>query len=412
MSCRVIQMDIQDYLKKQRGRLRQQTQRVKDSRVFDYSYVPEQPLIRPQTKAVLDALLRFDLTGVPTNLLILGSRGSGKTLTLKHLCQMLPGQTALVMHYVNCRHHNTSHRILAEALGGRCQGMSLGSLYERFIESHRGKRLVLVLDEVDLMSAKDKRREVLYLLSRAETPVMLILLSNHHGIADQLDASTRSSLQLSTLHFPNYNPVQITEILRTRAEQGLTEWQHEYLTEIAARTVNQTHADARVAIKTLYVLITRTYEPPGALEGPPRDDATDDTVDSEKNTSPKHKNSRESAPEPSLLSPVEAAFEYARRDILLAMVNDLNNALLLILWAVVTGSSSLAKDVFERYSRFSRERHEPPFSYVHYYASLAYLQSCGLVALVSTKLGRAYTNRVVPTFDGRVVEPVVETRFA
>jgi len=390
-------MDIQAYLTTQRDRLRRQSRGVKDYRVFDFAYVPDEPMIRPEAKPVIDALLRFDLTGVPSNLLVLGSRGSGKTLTLKHLCGLLPEQTSLQMHYVNCRHHNTSHRILAHLLGGRCTGLSLGELYERFIAAHAGQRLCLVLDEVDLMSPKDKRRELLYLLSRAETPVMMILLSNNHKVTDQLDAATRSSLQLNSMLFRNYTPEQIGSILLARAEQGLKSWDDAALSQIAARTVRLTHADARVAIKTLF------YLTPGMGVG---------------GIASKHENSRSSdGMEDPVSGPldtagrVELAFESARRDIVLDMINDLNDALLLILRAVVIGTSRLAKDTYQRYCRFSKEASEPPFSYVHYYASLAYLQSCGLVALTATKLGRAYTNRVEPTFDGQVVEPIVRLRF-
>lgn len=310
-------MDIQAYLTTQRDRLRRQSRGVKDYRVFDFAYVPDEPMIRPEAKPVIDALLRFDLTGVPSNLLVLGSRGSGKTLTLKHLCGLLPEQTSLQMHYVK--------------------------------------------------------------------------------VTDQLDAATRSSLQLTSMLFRNYTPVQIGSILLARAEQGLKSWDEAALSQIAARTVRLTHADARVAIKTLF------YLTPGmGVDG----------------IGSKHKNSRSSdvmgypvSPPLDTATRVELAFESARRDIVLDMINDLNDALLLILRAVVNGTSRLAKDTYQRYCRFSKEASEPPFSYVHYYASLAYLQSCGLVALTATKLGRAYTNRVEPTFDGQVVEPIVKLRF-
>jgi Cdc6-like AAA superfamily ATPase len=401
-------MNIQDYMTRQRGLIERQSRYVKAYRVFDFSYVPSQPMIRPETKQLVDDLLRFELTGVPSNALILGSRGSGKTLTLKHLCEVMPRQSSLVMRYVNCRHHNTSHRILAHLLGGRCQGLSLGELYERFIDAHAEQRLCLVLDEVDLMSPKDRRREVLYLLSRSETPVMLILLSNNHKVTDQLDAATRSSLQLTTLLFRNYTPDQIESILQARAEAGLRVWDAGSLKQIAALTVRLTHADTRVAIKTLFYLVTRNNpiqaeeveaSEPGKQVNP-RESARELTEPESQNT----------AAIPGEAAIVEA-FESARHDIVQDMVQDLSDALLLILRAVVNGESRLAKDTYARYCRFSKEMHEPPFSYVHYYASLAYLQSCGLVALISTKTGRAYTNRVEATFDGKVVEPIVKARF-
>lgn len=414
-------MNIQTYLNTQRDRLRQQSREVKDYRVFDFAYVPAQPMIRPEARPVVDALLRFDLTGVPSNLLVLGSRGSGKTLTLKHICAVIPPETSLVMHYVNCRHHNTSHRILSHLLGGRCTGLSLGELYERFVSEHAGQRLCLVLDEVDLMSPKDRRRELLYLLSRAETPVMMILLSNNHKVTDQLDAATRSSLQLTSMLFRNYSPEQIDSILQARAQEGLKSWDPAALKQIAARTVRLTHADARVAIKTLFYLTPGMCPAPGMAPAPGSEpgmcsgDAFAIEADGQDAHAIKLKNSRSSGDMTDHVADtaarVEHAFESARRDIVLDMINDLNDALLLILRAVVNGSSRLAKDTFQRYCRFSKEVSEPPFSYVHYYASLAYLQSCGLVALTATKLGRAYTNRVEPTFDGGVVEPIVKLRF-
>ncbi len=85
------------------------------------------------------------------------------------------------------------------------------------------RKTVLVLDEVDLMSPKDKRREILYLLSRSEQPYMIIMLSNSPHVLKQLDAATRSSLQPMPLHFRNYDAQQLQEILTDRARRGLHE---------------------------------------------------------------------------------------------------------------------------------------------------------------------------------------------
>jgi hypothetical protein len=48
---------------------------------------------------------------------------------------------------------------------------------------------------------------------------------------------------------------------------------------------------------------------------------------------------------------------------------------------------------------------------MHFYSNLSYLQSVGLVVLVSTKTDRAYTNRVLPTFDTNVAEQIFKLRF-
>ena len=54
---------------------------------------------------------------------------------------------------------------------------------------------------------------------------------------------------------------------------------------------------------------------------------------------------------------------------------------------------------------------EEPFSYVYFYSNLSYLQSIGLILLLSTKVGRTYTNRIQPLFDLEPLEAAWQTRF-
>jgi len=361
-------MDIASYLQKQKAELGKQTKKVRDFSVFDFSYIPEQPVIRDECRELINEFLRFDLSGIGTHMAIVGSRGSGKTLMLKHLQQVVPKQTDLDFVYANCRHYNTSFKILAHLLGEKPRGASLPEYYEQFLARRRGKTVV-VLDEVDLMSPKDKNREILYLLSRSEHPFMVVMLSNSPHVLKQLDAATRSSLQPMPLHFRNYDAGQIQNILRQRAKLGLREWDDGMLAEIAALTTRMTNADARVAIKTLKYAATG-----------PHDD-------------------------------VKSCFERARRDIVIDMVNDLSDANLMILRAAATSKSDLAKETYKRYCHFSRTHQEKPFSYVYFYANLSYLQSVGLVALVATKVGRTYTNRVLLTVDTNTVDQLAQLRF-
>lgn len=361
-------MNVAAYLRRQKQRLGQGARHVKDFSVFDFNYVPDQPLMRDECTRLIDALLRFDITGVPTHQAVIGSRGSGKTLTLKYLQRIIPGQTGLTFGYANCRHHNTSFKILAHLLEHNVAGASLTELYQRFVYTWPAKTVV-VLDEVDLMSPKDPRREILYLLSRSDKPFLLVLLSNSPHLVRQLDAATRSSLQPELVHFRNYNAEQIRRILRDRASRGLRRWDDGRLSEIAALTVRQTNADARVAIKTLYYLSC------------------------------------------GMTGEVPACFDQARRDIVVDVINDLSDPNLLILNAVAGSPVDLAKPIYQRYCRTSQAHREKPFSYVHFYANLSYLQSLGLVALVSTKVARAYTNRVLLTCEPVVVESVCKVRF-
>jgi cell division control protein 6 len=362
-------MDIVSYLSRERDRLGKRSDNIRDFAVFDYNYVPEEPVMRAEVKEVIKHLLRFEMSGIPTHMAVIGSRGSGKTLMFKYLQWLIPTQTTLAILYVNCRHQNTSFKIFAHLLGDEnVAGSSLVDLYQRFMLKHRGKT-VLIMDEVDLMSPKDKNREILYFLSRSEQPYMLILLSNTPHLVKRLDAATRSSLQPIPLYFKNYDAEQIKQILLGRAKKGVRHWQEGPLGQIAALTTQRTNSDARVAIKTLYY---KMISPEGD---------------------------------------VEKCFEDARRDIVIDQVNDLTDANLMMLEAAATSKSDLAKDIYQRYCRFSRARRAKPFSYMYFYTNLGYLQSVGLIALVATKVDKTYTNRVVLTFDASVVEQICRLRF-
>jgi len=361
-------MDIAHYLRSQKKHLGQQAKRVKDFSVFDFDHVPAEPLLREEAKTIVDDILRFDLSRIPTHYAIIGSRGSGKTLTLKYLARVVPEQIGVDIAYVNCRQHNTSFKILAKLLDVRARGTSLVELFDAFSAGCH-KPTVVVLDEIDLMSPKDRRREILYLLSRSPKPFMVVMLSNNPHVLKELDAATRSSLQPVPLHFRNYNAEQIRRILQERAERGLRRWDPGQIAEIAAHTTARTNADVRVAIKTLFYSVTK---PERAL----RD-----------------------------------CFEDARRDLIVDMVNDVSDATLHILWAIASAESDLAKDIYKRYCRLSQAQAEKPFSYVHFYSNLGYLQSCGLATLLSTKVGRAYTNRILLAFDPAIAREICRLRF-
>lgn len=361
-------MDIKAYLQTQKEQIGQQSQQVKDYSVFDFNYIPEQPVMREECKVLIDEMLRFDISGIANHQAIIGSRGSGKTLMVKYLQRVIPEHTGLDVVYANCRHHNSSFKVLAHLTGIPPRGASLPEVFSRFCNQQQ-KKTVVVLDEIDLMSPKDRRRDILYLLSRSEQPFMVIMLSNSPQVIKELDAATRSSLQPMPLHFRNYNAQQIQEILAGRAAQGLHRYDEGLLAEISALTMRLTNADARVAIKTLQYLVTRSGQD------------------------------------------LRSCFEQARRDLVIDLINDLADGTLMILWAAATVENDLAKSVYERYCRYSHTRKEKPFSYMYFYSNLSYLQSVGLVALVSTKIGRSYTNRVIPNFDKTVAEQICKLRF-
>ncbi|MFW6106950.1 MAG: Cdc6/Cdc18 family protein, partial [bacterium] len=343
---------------------------IKQLRVFDFNYIPERPLMRPEVKPVTDALLRYAATGIPNHLLLFGSRGCGKTLMVKYLANLLADQ-GLRFCYVNCRQHNTSFKILAHLLGVRPRGHSLDELWQRFCGSYSG-RVAVILDEVDLISDRDRNKELLYLFSRSSAGYMAVLLSNNPRFLRGLDQSIRSTLQPHVVHFRNYDANEIQRILTDRARAGLADPPYSQLPQIAALTTKYTNSDVRVAIKTLYYL---------ALE-----------------------------PEAQL----EELFNRASRDLVRDVLADLNDRNLLILKAAadISEEQPLVKAVYRRYRQLSLQLHEQPFSYVYFYSNLSYLQSVGLILLVSTKVRRSYTNRIQLLFQPQVLRAIWRQRFA
>jgi len=202
-----------------------------------------------------------------------------------------------------------------------------------------------------------------------------ILLSNHPRFLTLLDESVKSSLQAETIHFHNYDAEQIRLILEERARVGLAvdvlsnPTFEPIIPAIAAMTVQGTNADARVAIKTLYY---------AALE--PEEDMTE-------------------------------LFRRAQRDLVGDILTDLNPRNLLILLAAMRTPDPMVKQVYGGYRRLSIGRGEEPYSYVYFYTNLSYLQSVGLIVLLSTKVGRTYANRIQLLVDPDLIEAVARTVF-
>lgn len=362
-------MTLSDFIDKRTDDLSKAGSNIKDYRVFQFDHVPKAPILRQEVEPVVDACLRYLSTKIPNHLFIFGSRGSGKTLIVKRLGELLLKRNSLNWIYVNCREHNSSFKILAQLTGASPRGNTLHELWQRFEEAHQSPA-ILVLDEVDLLSEKDRRKDLLYLASRSSQNYMVVLLSNNPRFLDTLDLSIRSTLQPQLIHFKNYDALQLREILQNRAQEGLHEFSEELLAKIAALTVRFGNSDARVAIKTLYY---------AALEP---------------------------------TSNVEEVFHRARQDLVLDVLAHLDERCLLMLCAVAETPELFVKPVYSRYRALSTSEHVDPFSYAYFYTNLSYLQSIGLIVLFSTKVGRAYTNRIQLLFDRELLGAIWKARMA
>jgi Cdc6-like AAA superfamily ATPase len=360
--------DIEVYIQTSCREAQRQISDVKDFTVFDLNHIPEKPLIREEVKRIIDVLVRGHQTGVSRHLLIAGARGSGKTLTLKYLAKTFAEKLRIPFYFANCRETNSSFKVLAHVLRVRPRGFSYGELCQMFEQAIPDKA-VIVLDEVDMLSEKDYRKDILYFLSRSIRRYNVVLLTNNPKFMNALDESIRSSLQLDLLVFRNYSAVEIHEILQERARVGLHSADDAILAEISALVARNTNSDIRVALRTLLYVVTH-----------------------EANS-------------------VAECFDRARHDIIGDMLQNLNDKALLILRSAVDDPTGFVKQVYAKYCQLSQAMGEDFYSYYYFYSNLAFLQSVGLLMLVSAKVDRAYTNRIHPLVSREQIDAVMTARF-
>jgi Cdc6-like AAA superfamily ATPase len=246
--------------------------------------------------------------------------------------------------------------------------LSLSEIYNRFREKYKSKTII-ILDEVHLWAPKERQRELLYFLSRDKRNYMILMLSNDPRFLNEIDQSVKSTLQPDLIHFRNYNANEILNILDERTQTGLKKIDEGVNSKIAAFTAKEANSDVRVAIKSLFYWVTQGG------------------------------------------NSIEKCFENARRDIYVDLIADLSDTNLLILKAANQIPDKFAKKVHINYIELARRNREQPCSYVHFYNQLSYLQSLGLIMLLSTKVNKTYANRITILCNEKIIHHVYKLRY-
>lgn len=242
------------------------------------SYIPHRLLHREneinQLAAVLSTAMRG---GTPSNVLIFGQTGTGKTAVAKFMGheihkvnQKTPGLEEIVYIYVNCKIVNTTYGVLAN-IGNRFikewsedlipfTGWPTEKVYNHLkarIDEHRGIALIF-LDEVDQLFF-NSGDDVLYYLSTlnselSEAKVSIIGISNDLKFTELLNPKVKSRLGEEKITFAPYKANQLFDILVDRARMALRpgSWDKSVISLCAAFAAEE-HGDARKAIDLLRV---------------------------------------------------------------------------------------------------------------------------------------------------------------
>jgi len=200
------------------------------------SYVPPRlPHREEEIRKVAEILgpaLRGDL---PSNLLIYGKIGTGKTAVVAQVRQDIERRATATSRLgfltVNCANIDTSYSLL-QTIGNTFApteadriptGWSLDRVQAAMVRTLNARKAttVLVLDEIDRLVARSGDN-VLYTLSQLNTELdgarlSLVGISNDLKFTNQLDARVRSRLNEEKIVFPPYDAPQLEDILKDRA---------------------------------------------------------------------------------------------------------------------------------------------------------------------------------------------------
>ncbi len=238
------------------------------------SYIPDE---LPHRQAEINQLASIMVTALkgerPSNVLIFGKTGTGKTASVKFLGNEIKKADSqynrVVFIYMNCEIVDTPYSVLQNIGNQFIQdfdqripftGWSTERVYNILREKidEQERVVIIVLDEIDKLIYKSGD-DVLYHLSKVNDDlknarVSLIGISNDLKFTEFLDPRVKSRLGEEKMVFAPYNAEQLQDILTQRAKIAFDEGALESsVIPLCAALAAQEHGDARRALDLLRI---------------------------------------------------------------------------------------------------------------------------------------------------------------
>jgi archaeal cell division control protein 6 len=236
-------------------------------------YVPDDlPFRETQIRQVAEILAPALHGSKPSNLLLYGKTGTGKTAVARLVVEKLQAQDTsnqIATCYVNTRISSTEYRTLAKIADSLPiaedkrippTGLSIGTVLERIFTAIKENQvhLILVLDEIDyLVNAYGD--DILYQFTRSGENVdpgyfTMVGISNDLKFKDELDPRVLSSLGEEELVFPPYTTQELRAILAARSKLAFKPGTiPDAVLNLCAALAGSEHGDARRAVDLLRV---------------------------------------------------------------------------------------------------------------------------------------------------------------